>query len=284
MTGTERQTGRVRREPPRYRRVAVQRIERVGPRLISVTVGGAELDGFAVPEPAASVRLLLPSHGNRALVMPGWDGNEFLLPDGSRPRIRTLTPLRPDATANEVDLAIVVHPGGAASGWAQAARPGDEVALSGPGRGYAPDPAVRDLLLVGDETAIPAIGQLLEAVPREVAVRVLVEVAEPSGRLDLPLRAGAAVQWVDLAAGTSPGDAMVAAVRSAEIGRDTHVWAAGEAAAVQRLRRYLFEERGLPRSQAHVRGYWKSGRSGDADTTRPTATTTPRSGMDQDLD
>jgi NADPH-dependent ferric siderophore reductase len=32
---------------------------------------------------------------------------------------------------------------------------------------------------------------------------------------------------------------------------------------VQRIRRHLFEDRGLPRLHAWVRGYWKHGRSGD---------------------
>ena len=38
---------------------------------------------------------------------------------------------------------------------------------------------------------------------------------------------------------------------------DTRVWAAGEAGAMQRIRRHLFEERNLPRSRASIRGYWK---------------------------
>ena len=32
-----------------------------------------------------------------------------------------------------------------------------------------------------------------------------------------------------------------------------------------RIRRYLFEERGTPRAQTSVRGYWKYGRTGDTD-------------------
>ena len=43
------------------------------------------------------------------------------------------------------------------------------------------------------------------------------------------------------------------------------MWVAGEAAGVQRIRRLLFQERGLPRSQAAIRGYWKHGRAGDGD-------------------
>ena len=57
----------------------------------------------------------------------------------------------------------------------------------------------------------------------------------------------------------------IAAVRSAELAPGTRVWVAGEAAAVQRVRRHLFEDQGLPRAQASVRGYWKHGRSGDTD-------------------
>ena len=56
---------------------------------------------------------------------------------------------------------------------------------------------------------------------------------------------------------------MVAAVAGADLPAGTRVWVAGEAAAVQRIRRHLFEERGLSRAQATVRGYWKHGRDGD---------------------
>ena len=61
------------------------------PRLRRVTLGGPELDGFTLELPAASARLLLPEPG-AGLVVPEWTGNEFLLPDGGRPAIRTLTP------------------------------------------------------------------------------------------------------------------------------------------------------------------------------------------------
>src|SRR5207244_3437292 len=73
-------------------------------------------------------------------VMPTWTGNEFLLPDGRRPTIRTFTPRRLDPQALELDLEIVVHGDGAASEWAATAAPGDPAAVSGPGRGYAFEP------------------------------------------------------------------------------------------------------------------------------------------------
>ena len=205
-------TPRARREPPRFRAVTVRRVSALTPRMVRITLAGTELEGFAVEHPAASVRLLLPSPGSADLVVPAWNGNEFLLPDGRRPTIRTFTPRRADPDAGELDLEIVVHGGGAASEWAAAAAPGAAAAISGPGRGYSVDPDAPAFLLAGDETAIPAISQLLEALPAGTPVEVHVEVADPGGRLPLPDHAHANVEWHDLAPGTPPGDALVAAV------------------------------------------------------------------------
>jgi NADPH-dependent ferric siderophore reductase len=230
------------------------------PRLRRVTLGGPELDGFAVDLPAASARLLLPEPGV-GLVVPEWKGNEFLLPDGRRPAIRTLTPW--DLGGRRLAVDVVLHGSGRASAWARAAAAGDTVAVSGPGRGYVVADAP-EYVVAGDETALPAIAQVLAALPEGVPVQVHVEVADAGARLDLP--GDASVEWHVLPAGAGPGDALVDAVSAAAFGPDARVWAAGEAAAVQRVRRHLFEERGLPRAQCTVRGYWKHGRAGgDAD-------------------
>jgi NADPH-dependent ferric siderophore reductase len=267
MSGSDRSptTARARREPPRFRRVTVRRVEHLSLRMVRVTFAGPDLEGLTVEHPAASVRMLLTSPGAQELVIPRWNGNEFLLPDGRRPTIRTFTPRRVDPEALELDLEIVIHGGGVASAWAEAAEPGDPAAISGPGRGYALDRDAPAFLLAGDETAIPAISQLLEALPTETPVQVYVEVAHPDARLALPDHPRATVEWCDLPPGASPGDALVVAVRGAGLAPGTRVWMAGEAAAVQRIRRHLFDDRGLPRAQAAVRGYWKHGRSGDAD-------------------
>ena len=252
---------RTRREPPAFRRVRVARAESLTPRLVRVTVAGPALEGLVVDQPAASVRLLLPSPGTHELAVPAWNGNEFLLPDGRRPLIRTLTPLRPDPEPPSLDLEIVVHDGGALSAWVESAKEGDQAAISGPGRGYPIDPDAAGFLLAGDESAIPAIGQLLDALPAGTPVRVIIEVAAPDARLEFPAHT---VEWCDLPAGASPGDALVSAVTAADLPAGTRIWAAGEAAAMQRIRRHLFDDRRIPRSDTWIRGYWKHGRAGDA--------------------
>ncbi len=250
----------IRREPPTFRRAAVRSIEHLSPRMRRFVLGGTELEGLEIDEPAASVRLLLPPPGRGSLVMPEWTGNQFELPDGERAPIRTFTPRRLDTGELALTLDIVVHDGGTASDWASTAAPGDEVAISGPGRGYEIDTHAGGYLLAGDETAVPAISQLLEVLPHTMSVRVHVEVAHPSARLELPAHPGADIRWHDLDPGARPGDALVDAV-TGTADMPPSVWVAGEAASVQRIRKHLFDERGMTRSAATVRGYWKQGRS-----------------------
>ena len=260
-------TVRARRHPPPFRPLAVLRIDFLTRHLVRVVLAGPDLEGFAVEQPAASVRLLLPSPETTELVIPSWNGNEFLLPDGRRPTIRTFTPRRFVPEAHELDLEIVIHDGGLVSAWAQAAAVGDRAAISGPGRGYEIDGAATSFLLAGDETALPAISQLLEALPVKTPVQVHIEVAHPDARLELPDHPRATTEWHDLLPGAAPGEGLITAVRSADIDPGAHVWVAGEAAAMHRIRRHLFEDRALPRTQATVRGYWKHGRGGHDDRT-----------------
>src|SRR5688572_4882929 len=148
--GRSSAVARARREPPRFRRVSVKAVDRLTQRLTRITLGGPELEGLHAAQPAASVRLLLPPPATNELLMPAWNGNEFLLADGRRPTIRTFTPLRADPEAHTLEIEIVVHGGGAASEWAQSAEPGAPAALSGPGRGYDVDREAPAFLLAGD--------------------------------------------------------------------------------------------------------------------------------------
>jgi len=256
-----REITRLRREPPAFRRVSVRRVALPTPFVAALTFVGSELEGFSVPQPAASLRLLLPGAGNRDLVMPVWNGNEFLLPDGTRPVIRTFTPLRPDPDLGTIDLEIVLHDSGLASDWARSAQFGDPAAISGPGRGYQIGEAT-SYLLGGDESAVPAIGQLLESLPRDASVLAHIEVTHPGARRSLPPHPCARVLWHQLPEGAPPGEALVGAIAGSDLDGETRVWVAGEAAAVQRIRRHLFTERSVDRARATVRGYWKHGRGG----------------------
>lgn len=230
------------------------------PHLRRVVLGGPELAGFPPPMPAASIRLLLPADDSHTIVMPTWTGNQFELPDGRRAPIRTMTPRLVDMARQELTIDVALHERGKVSDWARRAEPGVIAAISGPARGVELAADTTSLLLAGDETALPAISQLLEVVPGHIAMTVHVEVSAPSARLTLPDRAATTVDWHVTASDATPGDGFAAAVEATADLPD-ELWIAGEAAAVQRVRKHLYDDRGIPRSRVSAHGYWKHGRS-----------------------
>lgn len=157
-----------------------------------------------------------------------------------------------------MDLDIVVHGREGVSGWVRRVSPGAPAAISGPGRGYEIDPDADRLILLGDEAAIPAISQLLETASDAIVVTAHIEVTHRDARIDLPAHPGATVTWHDLPGGGTRGTTLIDALTAAPIDGGTRVWAAGEAAAMQRIRLHL-ADRGVARADATVRGYWKQG-------------------------
>ena len=232
----------------------------LGGRLVGVDLAFEQVEWLAGVEPAASVRLLLPSAPDTALEIPAWNGNEFLLPDGRRPLLRTLTPLEVDDEQSVLRLAVLRHGSSPLSTWLTGCTPGDEVAVSGPGRGLTSDPAVHDWVLAGDESAVPAIDTLLRTIPPVATVRVLIELDDlGDGRPALSDHPGTSVDWAVLPPDAEPGDTLVQRVADLTLAPDTLLWAAGEAAAMHRIRGGL--DRGTaPRSMTVVRGYWKVAR------------------------
>lgn len=243
---------RVRREPPPFRRVSVVRTEFISPHLTRVVLSGPELEGFRLVEPAASIRLLLPTDGE--LVMPTWDGNLFRHSNGDRATIRTFTPRRFDDDSLELHIDVVLHEGGAASAWTKTVEPGEMVAVSGPGRGYRFDSEATAFLLAGDESAIPAICQLLEHLPR---VPIAVHLAVRSEDAKVDLHRDVDVTWYVASDGSPSYETLSRALSTVELASGVHVWAAGEAAEMHRIRKHLFDKRDFPRSRATIRGYWR---------------------------
>lgn len=253
---------RTRREPPPLRTVTVASREELSPRMLRLGFEGPGLRDLAIADPGASVRLLVPSPGTDELVIPIWNGNEFLLPDGTRPALRTFTPLRLDTASGRLELEIVRHPGGAVSEWAERVDPGAEAAISGPGKGYPVDSTASRFVVLGDETALPAVSQLLEAVPGRAAIEVHVEVISEAAIIPLPVHPAATVEWHVRPAGDAPGSSLVRVSQQLTgLDAETRVWAAGEAASMQAIRTHLFQHLAVPRSQTSIRGYWKPVRS-----------------------
>jgi NADPH-dependent ferric siderophore reductase len=242
----------------------VRRTERLTPGMIRVVAGGADLGGFPdTPHTDRYVKIVFPRPG---VAYPEPFDMDVIRAELSRERwpvLRTYTVRALDPGAGELTIDFVYHGDeGIAGPWAATARPGDPLRLLGPGGAYAPDPAADWHLMVGDESALPAIGAACERVPAGVPVMAVIEVAGPAEEQAITSPGDLRVTWLH----RDPADPhrLPAAVRAMEFqpGR-VHAFVHGEAGAVRDVRRHLVGDRGVPREDLSVSGYWRRGRDED---------------------
>jgi len=263
MSSTPLPQGRRPKPPPRP--VEVVAVENVAPRMVSVTFGGEALRGFAQPAPTAHIKVMFPDASGELVIPEAGPDGGALWPEGYRPTMRTYTPLRYDAEANRLEVWFVDHGEGLASSWAMSAKVGDRAAIGGPGGRFQLDPSVRHYWIGGDESALPAVAMLLEALPESATAEVHLEVAGPDDEIGaMPTHAGATVVWHHRQP-RAWGAELEKSLAASELFAGTHVWVAGEASSIRRMRSHLLTERGLDRTSFTTRGYWRLGEANHPD-------------------
>ncbi|WP_210508654.1 siderophore-interacting protein [Naasia sp. SYSU D00057] len=302
------------RPRPAYRpfRVSVRRIDRLTPSFFRVTFAGPDLVDFGTAGLDQRVKLLLPLPGlgydhlgvddPEVLESGDWYVRWRELPDSHRNPLRTYTVRAVRPEQGEVDVDFAAHGDiGPASAWVRRAEVGDELVIVGPDS-RSEDPTVgiewkpgsaTSLLLVGDETAVPAISAILESLPAGTPATAILEVPCTDDALLLDVPASVSVTWL-CRDGAPVGAVLEPAVREwiaghlaaaaqaaareelADIDIDSSVlwetpvepptaalyaWMAGEAGVIKDLRRFLVRECGLDRRQVAFMGYWREGRA-----------------------
>jgi NADPH-dependent ferric siderophore reductase len=243
------------------RLVQVLRIEPLSPRMRRIVLGGEALEGFASAAADDHVKLFFPAPGQDQPALPASGPNGPVFAEGLRPVARDYTPRRFDPATRELSIDFVLHGDGPATSWATQAKPGMWLGVGGP-RGSLIVPDDFDAyLLVGDETALPAIARRLEEIhPGAVAIAVI-EVADRKEERYLPTAANASITWLHRN-GTATGspDLLEKALRSLDLPEgEIYAWLAGEIDTIRKLRCHLVEERHLPREHVRAAGYWRIG-------------------------
>lgn len=249
-------------------RARVVRTARTTDHFITVTLGGEELAGFEFLGLDQCTRILFAREGQDRLHLPdassddGWVAEFRAMPDERRPHVRNYTVRRFDAAALEMDIEFVAHGDeGPASAWALGARPGDELGLLAEGIYYLPSEEADWHLLVGDESAVPALLSILEQAPADLRGRAYLEVPSSADVREVRAPAGVEVRWLARdGAHAVPGALALETVRAAELpeGRP-YCFVAGENALPTGLRRILVRERDVPKDDITFVGYWRAG-------------------------
>ncbi|GAB3710491.1 siderophore-interacting protein [Nocardiopsis nanhaiensis] len=258
---------------PRHRqmiRARVVRTEQTTDHFITVTVGGPDLARFEFLGLDQCVRVFLRRPGQNRLILPdsaddSWYPEYREMPDEVRPYVRNYTMRRFDAEALELDIEFVAHgDGGPASTWALSAGEGDEVGLFPEGIYYLPPVDTDWQLLVGDESAVPALMSIVEQAPEDLRAQVFLEVPSQRDVRQLDAPPGVDVHWLPRQdPHATPGQLALETVRSTPLpeGRP-YCWVAGENGLPTGLRRALVRERSVPKSDITFVGYWRAGVSG----------------------
>lgn len=267
LTSTEERKPQRQRHPLRFRRITVLRRESLTPSLLRLTFGGDDLEGFFSPGFDDHAKLIFPDPETGVLPTPviGEDGISW--PDGKRPLARDYTPRRFDAAAHTLDIDFALHEHGVATTWARNAQPGDTIGVAGPRGSFIVPTSFDWHLLVGDETAIPAISRRLEELPAGAKVVAVIEVDAPEHKLALPTAASAEIHWA-FRQGTpaEQSDALLRTLASITFPEgDYYAWVASESAVAKAVRQYLLDQRNAQANWVRASGYWKPGKAATHD-------------------
>ncbi|MFM0137460.1 siderophore-interacting protein [Caballeronia grimmiae] len=247
----------------KFRLLQVSRVHALNPRFVRVTLTGEALADFESASFDDHVKVFFPQPGETIPVVPeaGPDGPVFD-PAKPRPIARDFTPRRFDREALELDIEFALHDAGPATAWASQAAPGQFLGIGGP-RGSFVVPTHFDWhLLIGDETALPAIARRLEELPEGTRAAALIEVADPSSRIDLHSRANLYAQWCYRNEDGHSNDLLLALRELFLPDGEGYVWAGGEATLMRAVRQLLCNERGIDKRRIRASAYWKRGEQG----------------------
>lgn len=220
------------------RDVVVTAREHVSERMLRLTLGGDDLAPAVHDSPGSWVKLFVPTAGGR-----GEHGRAYT--------VRGFDPIR-----DEIDVDVFLHNDGIMPRWAEACRIGDPARIGGPRPSGAPTRTAASLLLLGDETSLPAISAILEREHGDRPIQAFIETGSRADRQDLHVHTHTTLTWLHRTRADAPGSLLTSTASRIRFDPDTAVWFAAESASAQQTRR-MTRERAT--AGLHVQGYWRSG-------------------------
>lgn len=233
------------------RRLEVLRVVDITPRMRRITLGGPELAGFISLGSDDHIKLLFPQNAAEQAALDSPDFN--LRGDGPQPAMRDYTPRRYDLDIGELDIDFVLHGDGPASTWAEQAKVGQQLHIGGP-RGSMIVPDIFDsYLLIGDETAIPAIARRLDELPAGRKVLAVIEIANAAEQQPLASAAEVEVIWV-----MRGQDDLLETVQNLTLpGGSLYSFVATESKLSRQVRRVLLDTHNVNEAFLKAVGYWQ---------------------------
>lgn len=259
----------VKPESAHVTRLTVLRSTRVSPGFIRITLAGTETQfrkEFTWLGYDHWFRLFLPA-ADGVLELPegpaeGWYRRLNAMPQHMRPPVRnyTIREARPTDQGWELDVDFVIHRSpatgqveGVAATWAMRAQPGDEVGILDQGRIFNPGPRTGPVLVLGDESALPAAEAIAASLPSDQSSQFVLEIPDQADRRELGTQQ---VQWTVREPHQAPGSAALQVLAGLDPSAYGYAYVAGEAGfmleAIKRLK-----AAGLAKNVIDFCAYWR---------------------------
>jgi NADPH-dependent ferric siderophore reductase len=248
------------RHPLRFRELVVRAVRRITPHLVRVTLEGEALEGFTSPGFDDHMKLFFPDPVTGALTLPAAGPDGPVWADGAKPVMRDYTPHKFDADALTLEIDFALHLAGPATRWAEQARPGQRLGVGGPRGSFLVPTGFDWHLLIGDDTAIPAISRRLAELPAGSRAQVLIEVDGPQDQVELAGQAELELVWVHRDGAADGAMPLLDALRAMSLPAGTfYSWVGCESAQAKALRVHLVAQCHANPKWIRASGYWRRG-------------------------
>ncbi|MBF4624292.1 siderophore-interacting protein [Clavibacter sp. VKM Ac-2872] len=275
MQRTNMRATRTKPERAELLMLRVVRTERVSPSFVRVVFTGDDLAGFRPMGYDQWFRLFLPLDGGDLTRAPRkLDAVSFVTyltaAKSARPMFRSYTvrAFRRLPDGDELDVDFVLHDAGGghlaseptAAAWAVGAQPGDLAGMIDEGIGFDRNVLGRPIVVVADESALPAAAGILASLPRTTRGTAILEIPTEADVRPIDAPHGIDVRWIARGPDRPPGAAALDATALLPVDGDHAAWVAGEQSLARDARRHWVSA-GIPKDRIAFTGYWRSGRS-----------------------
>lgn len=245
----------------------VSRKEYLTPHYLRVYLQGEGIEKLENTTIGVNNKILIPPKGVNEIYFPKIDYTSMQWipqPEEIRPVIRTYTHRGMDQTQKEIWIDFVAHGDeGPASAWAINAVKGDLLGVLMADEKTELYPETDNYILVGDATAIPVLGAILEDLPDTAKGVCLIEVFDEKDRQNLATNASIEFIWL-YNDHPQKGSSLADELRKITLpDNNRFAYIAAEYKTVKKIRHFLRKEQLWKISEVNAYSYWKSGISED---------------------
>ncbi len=234
----------------KMRMTIVDAIQDISPHMRRIILGGGDLDDFPIDQESAHVKAIFPQ-SNGALPKLG-------LYLGAKKWMRSYTVRAFDKHTKKltIDFAVNDHQG-LATHWANHAKVGDHLGISGPGPTKHKNLNAPWHLMAADITGLPALAAILEKLPKNAQGYAFIQVPNQADAQTIKAPKDMKIQWL-VNTDINRNRLLEAIVNIPWQAGSPAIFIATQSAHMKTLKAHVKKQPDYQKSYTYASGYWKA--------------------------